>query len=100
MRVAVFYIFYILYPLYIFPLSPGLLDALHPLVAVGLFLRAELQRFLAIVSKYDEEVVLQNRKQFLEIQIFIIYYVKISKNTALLCRGAYTITRKMTFKKI
>lgn len=61
--VVVFHIFHILMQTkYFFPLSPGLLDALHPLIAVGLFLCAELQRFLAIVSKYNEKVVLRNRK--------------------------------------
>lgn len=39
-------------------LSPGLLDVFHPLVAVSLFLCAQLQRFLSIVAKNDQEVVL------------------------------------------
>lgn len=43
-------------------LSPGLLDALHPLVAVGLFLCPQLQRFLPVVAKDDQEVVLHRRK--------------------------------------
>lgn len=39
--------------------SPGLLDELHPLVAVRLLLRPQLQRFLSIVAKNDQEVVLR-----------------------------------------
>ena len=42
---------------------PGLLDGLHPLVAVGLLLRAQLQRFLSIVAKNDEEVVLNQEER-------------------------------------
>lgn len=39
--------------------SPGLLDELHPLVAVRLLLRPQLQRFLSIMAKNDQEVVLR-----------------------------------------
>lgn len=48
------------------PASPGLLDALHPLAAVGLLLCAQLQRFLSIVAENDEEVVLNEGRSVRE----------------------------------
>lgn len=42
-------------------MSPGLLDALHPVGAVRLLLRPQLQRFLSIVAKDHQEVVLRQR---------------------------------------
>lgn len=42
---------------------PRLLDDLHPLVAVALLLRSQLQRLLSIVTKHDEEVVLRREIQ-------------------------------------
>lgn len=42
---------------------PGLLNGLHPLIAVWLFLRPQLQWLLSIVAEDHQEVVLQEWKQ-------------------------------------
>lgn len=41
---------------------PGLLDGLHPFIALTLLLCPQFQRFLSIVTKDDEEVVLKREK--------------------------------------
>lgn len=38
---------------------PGLLDGLHPFVALALLLGAQLQGLLSVVAEHDEEVVLR-----------------------------------------
>lgn len=102
---------------------PGLLDALHPLVAVCLLLCAQLQRFLSIVAKNDQEVVLNQgrsvresevnththkKKQHLSIQagsilkittpmLEIIYH---SFKTRCLCRFSHFKTIKLITNKV
>lgn len=48
---------------------PGLLDALHPLVAVCLLLCAQLHRFLSIMAKNDQEVVLNQGRSVRESEV-------------------------------
>lgn len=42
---------------------PGLLDRLNPFIALALLLCSQLQRFLSIMTKHDEEVVLQRKRE-------------------------------------
>ena len=49
---------------------PGLLDGLYPFITLRLLLCPQLQRFLSIMTKHDEEVVLMREKKIKREKLF------------------------------